>query len=356
MIRLVLFLFLLPFGVGAETVRVATFNTELSRAGPGVLLRDIERGSDPQVTHVVKVIAAIQPDVLALQSVDWDAGGRALGALADLLAEHEQAYPYRLHIRPNSGYMTDLDLDGDGRTGGPGDAHGYGAFSGQGGIALLSKFPIQQDAVQDFSSLLWRDIPGARLPEKSGEPFPSAAAQQIQRLSSTGHWCVPIDTPYGPLAILTFQAGPPVFDGAEDRNGLRNRDEILFWRAFLDGTIGQAPQDRFVLMGGANLDPWDSDGHGQAIRTLLADGRLQDPHARSDGAQQAGSQGHKTPDALDTVDWPGVGRLRVDYALPSSDLIVVGSGVYWPKPGMTGHAAATGASRHRLVWLDLQLD
>ncbi len=356
MIRLALCLIFLPLLVIADPLRVATFNTELSRAGPGLLLRDIERGENAQVAHVVEVVAATRPDVLALQSIDWDANGRALDALRDLLSKSGQSYPYRLHLRPNSGDMTEIDLNGDGKTGGPGDAQGYGTFAGQGGIALLSKFPIDREGVQDFSSILWRDLPDARLPQISGHPFPSERAHQIQRLSSTGHWSVPLETSWGRLSILTFQAGPPVFDGDEDRNGLRNRDEILFWRAFLDGHIGVAPQGSFVLLGGANLDPWNSDGYGSAIRTLLTDRRLQDVGPRSDGAMRARSQGHKSPDELDTVDWPKVGRLRVDNVLPSSELQVVGSGVYWPDPGEPGHDAAIGASRHRLVWLDLRLD
>ncbi|MEC9313216.1 MAG: endonuclease/exonuclease/phosphatase family protein, partial [Pseudomonadota bacterium] len=42
----------------ADTVRIATFNTELSRKGPGLLLRDIERGEDPQIAAVIDVILA----------------------------------------------------------------------------------------------------------------------------------------------------------------------------------------------------------------------------------------------------------------------------------------------------------
>ena len=67
-----------------------------------------------------------------------------------------------------------------------------------------------------------------------GQPFPSDAAQAAQRLSSTGHWVVPVSIKDTLFTVLTFQAGPPVFDGPEDRNGLRNRDEIRFWQVFLD--------------------------------------------------------------------------------------------------------------------------
>jgi endonuclease/exonuclease/phosphatase family protein len=351
-------LILLSFPAYADTLRVASFNVELSRDGPGLLLRDIRRGEDAQIAAVVQVIARTAPDILAVQGFDWDYDGAALAAFVDLLRDGGVDYPYTYAPQPNSGRASDLDLDGDGRTGGPGDAQGFGAFSGRGGMAVLSRFAILSDQARDYSALLWRDLPGALLPSHpDGTPFPSPEAREIQRLSSTGHWVVPIRLPDGTkLSLLTFQAGPPVFDGPEDRNGRRNHDEIMFWRKLLDGEFPPPPTERFVLAGGANLDPDDSDGRRVAIRTLLNDQRLQDPQPRSTGAAQAGDQGHDGENALDTVDWPRVGRLRVDYVLPSANLQVAGAGVYWPAPGTDGREAALTASRHRLVWVDFELD
>lgn len=354
----VLTLFLSSLPVHADPIRIASFNTELSRDGPGLLLRDIRRDEDKQIAAAVAVIARAAPDILTLQGMDWDLDGVAIRAFVDLLRAQGVDYRHIYAPRPNSGMASDLDLDGDGRLGGAGDAQGYGTFTGRGGIAVLSRFPILTEHAQDFGDMLWRDLPGALLPRHpDGTPFPSAQAQAVQRLSSTGHWVVPFRLPDGStVTVLTFQAGPPVFDGPEDRNGRRNHDEIAFWQAFLDGHFGPAPTARFVLAGGANLDMWDSDGRHAAIRTLVSDPRLQDPKPRSAGAATAGGQGHKGPDALDTVDWPEVGRLRVDYVLPSSDWPVVASGVIWPAPGGAGHAEVLGASRHRLVWVDLALD
>ncbi|AVO39719.1 endonuclease/exonuclease/phosphatase family protein [Pukyongiella litopenaei] len=333
---------------GAENLRIATFNAELSRTGPGLLLRDIERRDD-QVMAAARVIAATNPDILALQGFDWDHDGVALAAFAGLLAEEGADYPHRFAERPNSGLATDMDLDGDGRRGGAGDAQGYGEFAGQGGMAVLSRFPIASDGIRDFTALLWRDLPGAILPENAeGGPFPSAGALDVQRLSTNAHWVVPIDTPgAGRVHLMTFHASPPVFDGPEDRNGRRNHDEIAFWRLYLDGAFGPAPKARFVIAGDANLDSQDSDGRREAIRALLSDPQLTDPQPRRTGA--AG------PGAGDTVDWPapGPGRLRVDYVLPSTDWEVVGSGIFWPAVGEPGHDDAITASRHRLVWVDL---
>lgn len=350
---LALALCLLPGGVVAESLRVATFNTELSRKGPGLMLRDIAGGRDKQVAAVVSVIVSARPDILALQGFDWDHEGRALEALAVRLAAAGWDMPYSFAAQPNSGRATDLDLDGDGRNGGPGDSQGYGWFTGQGGIAVLSRHPIAQADIQDFSALLWKDLPGATLPKTSGRPFPSGEAQAEQRLSPTGHWLVPIDTDQGPMVLLTYQAGPPVFDGPEDRNGLRNRDETRLWQLLLDGAVGSMPELPFVLAGGANLDPQDGEGYRGVIRALLADPRLQDPAPESPGAARAGPQGHAGPDARDTVDWPGVGRFRVDYVLPSTHWRVVGSGVVWPTPDDPSAGLVSEASRHRLVWVDL---
>jgi len=222
------------------------------------------------------------------------------------------------------------------------DAQGYGRFSGQGGMAILSRYPIRTDDVQDLSYLLWKDIPDALLPVTADGPFPSADALAVQRLSTTGHWIVPIDAPQGRFDLLTFHASPPVFDGPEDRNGRRNHDEIRLWQQVLDGKIGTAPTHRFVIAGDANLDPKDSDGIRSAIRNLLADARLQD--VRPTGA--AGT---------DTVDWadPVPGNLRVDYVLPSTHWAVLDAGVMWPPADDPAAPTVVAASRHRLVWVDL---
>ena len=171
----------------ADTIRIATFNTELARKGPGVLLRDIARGKDPQIKAVIEVIISASPDVIALQGVDYDLDHKALTAFKRALADHGHDYPYHFAAPPNAGLMTDLDLDGDGKLGGPGDAQGFGRFYGEGAMAVLSRHPILTDEVQDYSSLLWRELPDADLPQTQHGPFPSAAAIAVQRLSTNGH-------------------------------------------------------------------------------------------------------------------------------------------------------------------------
>ncbi|WP_299968721.1 endonuclease/exonuclease/phosphatase family protein [uncultured Roseobacter sp.] len=333
-----------------DALRVATFNTELSRKGPGLLLRDIARGEDPQVTATLDVIVAANADILVLQGFDYDLTGAALTAYVDALRARGIDYGYSFSARPNTGFPTGLDMDGDGHLGDARDAQSYGQFSGQGGMALLSRYPIDYAGIRDFTDVLWRDVPGALLPETEAGPFPSAEAQAIQRLSNVNHWAVPVVVPdLGTVEVLTLHASPPVFDGPEDRNGRRNHDEILFWQHYLSGRFGAAPEGRFVLMGDLNQDPLGGEGIKTAITGLLADPRLQDPKPGSDGSLAA------TGDALDTADWtdPVPGNLRVDYVLPSADWQVLDAEVIWPEPDTPLGQTAIAASRHRLVWVDL---
>ena len=281
----------------------------------------------------------------------------------------DSEYPHTFAARPNTGMATGLDLDADGYLGDASDAQGFGLFSGQGGMALLSKFPIGPDA-RDYSDLLWRDLPGAVLPTTGDTPFLSDDVLAVQRLSSSGHWDVPVILPSGEeIRVWAFHATPPVFDGPEDRNGLRNRDEARFWLAYLDGEIGDRPEAPFVLMGDANLDPADGDGLSDVLSALLTDPRLQDPRSSSAGAvaaadlQGGANIGHEGDPALDTADWDdaagGPGNLRVDYVLPSSAFEVAASRVFWPPTGSADAALLSrdeiAASRHHLVWVDLDL-
>jgi hypothetical protein len=334
----------------ADTLRVATYQVELSRDGPGLLVRDLTSGTDPQIAAVIQVIAQSRADVIVLTDIDYDYNLIALNLLADQLASAGASYPYRFALAPNTGLPTGLDLDGNGRRAEARDAMGYGLFAGDGGMAILSRLPIDNDAVQDMTGLLWRDLPGAILP-----PDLAPEAGHIQRLSTTGHWIVPLILPTGRLTLLAWHASPPVFDGPEDRNGRRNHDEAALWRHYLDGALPYAPPDGpFVLLGDANLDPADGDGRNAALIALLTDPRLQDPAPRS--ASTHSDPSHTGDTATDTASFPdGPGALRVDYILPSRDLTITASGVIWPAADDPALATVQTASRHRLVWVDIAL-
>ena len=326
----------------ADPLRIATYNTELSRDGPGLLLRDILRGEDDQVAAVTAIVARVSPDILLLQGIDYDAEGVALAALADAFARAGADYPYRLALRPNTGIPTGLDLDGNGRLGEARDAQGYGRFNGADAMAVLSRYPIDMGAVVDHSGFLWADLPGGQAREVL-----SPAALAIQRLASVAAWEVPIEVDGQMLRLLTMHATPPVVDGPEDRNGRRNEDELRFWQWRIE--TGAVPPP-FALAGVMNADPVDGDARRDTLNAMLAHPALQDPAP----ASAAGG--------TDTADWtdPDPGNLRVSYILPSADIAVTGSGVFWPAEDdpdrpLLGGSDGNGASRARLVWTDIAL-
>ncbi len=341
---------MLSVAAHADRLRVATYQVELSRDGPGLLVRDLMAATDPQIRAVIAVIVAADADVILLTDIDYDHGLVALTLLADQLAAAGASYAYRFALPPNTGLPTGLDLDGNGRRAEARDAMGYGRFAGDGGMAVLSRMPIDMAAVQDMSAMLWRDLPGAILP-----PDMAPEVQAMQRLSTTGHWVIPLRLPQRALTLLGWHASPPVFDGPEDRNGRRNHDEAALWLRYLEGALPVAPPaGPFVLLGDANLDPVDGDGRSAALRALLAHPRLQDATPR--GTAGRSDPAHRGDPALDTANFAdGPGGLRVDYVLPSRDLAVADAGVIWPAPDDPLATAVQTASRHRLVWVDIAL-
>lgn len=328
-------------------MRIATYHTSLNRAGPGLLLRDILKGEDPQITAVAQVITHARPDIILLLGFDYDYNGMALATFADVLAAQGLSYPHRLALRPNTGMATGLDLDGNARLGEARDAMGWGRFSGEGGMALMSRHPF--GPAVDYSAFLWRDLPGTL-----SEDSPEVSA--IQRLSTTSHWQVPVLLPGNrQITLFAYHATPPVFDGPEDRNGRRNHDETAFWLRLLDGDLAFPPPDGpFALMGNSNLDPADGDGRRAVMAALLAHPAVQDPGPRGTSAHKDNT--HSGDSALDTALFDkGLGGLRTDLVLPSADLAVTGAGVVWPPDQDPLAATIATASNHRLVWVDVAL-
>jgi hypothetical protein len=338
---------LLPSASWAETIRIATWQVELSRDGPGLLLRDLQKGEDAQIAAVVSVLKALDADILLLTDIDYDHGLVSLNGFADVLGAAGLSYETRFALAPNTGVATGFDLDGNGRLGEARDSMGYGRFAGDGGMAILSRYPMA-DGVQDMTGFLWRDLPGAMLPPDMPEEVAA-----MQRLPTTGHWAVPFAVGDATLTMLAFHATPPVFDGPEDRNGRRNHDEAAFWLHYLAGELPYpAPTDGFIIAGDANLDPMDGEGNRAALTTLLTHPALQDPAPR--GTSGRTDPGQRGDPALDTAlfDAP-LGGLRLDYLLPSADLDVIAAGVLWPPDTDPLASTIASASRHRPVWVDI---
>jgi hypothetical protein len=334
----------LAWPAAAETLRIATYNAELTAQGPGLALQALERGSDPAQLAAAAVLTALNADVVLLTGIDYDLRGQTLAAFASKIGG--VPYPYQLALRPNTGVATGLDLDGNGRLGEPRDAMAYGRFAGQAGMALLSRLPIETENIRDFSGFLWRDLPG-------NLALPDTPAGQ--RLSTAGHYEIPLRLATGgALRLLAYYATPPVFDGPEDRNGRRNHDETAFWLRLLEGRLPQPPPEKpFVLLGQTNLDPVDGEGLRDAVQALLTLDQLQDPAPRSRSATPDKTQ-HGDP-ALDTALYDKIGGLRVEVVLPSRDLKVASAGILRASPDDPLAKTQAEASRHWPVWVDLTL-
>jgi hypothetical protein len=331
----------------AETIRLATYNADLSAYGPGLLLQDLQKAKTPRYEAAIQVIAALDADVLLLTGIDYDLKAAALDALAARLAALGKTYPYRRALRPNTGVASGLDIDGNGRLGEPRDALAWGRFAGEGGMALLSRLPFAGEP-QDFTSFLWADLPSNLMPDTD-------PARAIQPLSSAGHYMLPVSLPDGRvLQLLAFYATPPAFDGPEDRNGRRNHDESAFWLRLLAGELPFVPPaPPFAVLGQISLDPVDGGGRAEAITALMRHPMVQDP-------KPAGTHNRREPDqvgdpALDTALYDGLGGLRVEQILPSSDLKIDAAGVLWPPDSDPLAAVLATASRHRPVWVDIVL-
>lgn len=389
------------------SIRVATFNASLNRATEGQLISDLSTPDNAQARAVAEIIQRAAPDVMLINEFDFDAAGPNGSSLAaDLFRQNYLAvgqngappadYPY-VYIAPsNTGVASGFDLNNNGTAvttpGAAGygdDALGFGAFPGQFGMVIFSKYPIEAEGVRTFQDFLWKDMPGARLPDDPATPQPqdwySPEELAVLPLSSKSHWDVPINVDGEIVHILAAHPTPPVFDGPEDRNGLRNADEIRFWADYVTpgkggyihddqgGTGGLAAGERFVIVGDYNADPNDGDSVDKAIQQILANPSVDASVVpTSAGAvQQSVLQGganatHTGNPAQDTADFADTtpGNLRADYVLPSQvGLDPIGGSVFWPIDsdptfplvGTFNPAIPGGfpSSDHRLVQMDL---
>ena len=381
-------------------LRFATFNASLNRFNEGDLVRDLSTPGNAQAAAVAETIQRVNPDVVLVNEFDYVDGGRAAELFRDNYLEvaHHGAppvdYPYYYVAPSNTGVPSGFDLNNNGTVSGGDDAFGFGLFPGQYGMVVYSKYPIATDDVRTFQHFLWKDMPGALLPDDPATPakadWYSPAELDVFRLSSKSHWDVPIKVPgRKPVHFLVSHPTPPTFDGTEDRNGTRNHDEIRFWADYVRGGRGAAyiyddagetgglgrGQD-FVIAGDQNADPYDGDSADRAIWQLLDHPRIQDPHPTSTGAVEAAQRdggendAHAGPDAEDTADFADAlqeeptdpknpGNLRADYVLPSERFDVLGSGVFWLPSSDPLFTRLIGvypfpASDHRMVWVDVR--
>ncbi len=394
-----------------DTVRFETYNASLNRNAEGQLIADLSSPGattvgSTQARVIAEVVQQTRPDVLLINEFDYDdddpGGASRAGRLFqdNFLSVGQNGasainYPYRFIAPSNTGIPSGFDLDNNGTVGGTvgtiaygNDSFGFGEFPGKYGMALYSKYPILVDQARTFQEFLWKDMPGALLPERPQTADPndlwySPEELAVFRLSSKSHWDVPVRIGGRTVHVLASHPTPPVFDGPEDRNGRRNHDEIRFWADYIlpstSGYIyddegdrgGLRPGAMFVIMGDQNADPLDGDSVPGAIQQLLGhplvNTRL--TPASLGGPEQSILQdrlndSHRGDPAYDTADFCdfapcGPGNLRVDYVLPRRNMKIVDSGVFWPTVSDPLYRLIGvfpfPSSDHKPVWIDVQL-
>ena len=411
-----------------EPVRFATFNASLNRNLPGQALTDLSESFDPsepdlavrarraQAAAVAEIIQRVRPEVLLINEFDFYEDGSAARLFRDNFLEVGQNgaqpidYPHFFVAPSNTGIHSGFDLNNAGGVvstplapGYGDDALGFGEFPGKFAMAVFSQHPIVYGHARTFQQFKWADMPGALLPtypdswpvpELRGQPWYTDAELAVLPLSSKSHWDVPIRIDNETIHFLVSHPTPPVFDGAEDRNGRRNFDEIRLWADYMAGGEGAAyiyddqggsgglePGASFVIAGDQNSDPLDGDSRPGAIQQVLDSGLVNTSVTPSSAGgpywaevQNELNDLHRSDPAFDTADFcdfaprpeppfppcTGPGNLRADYVLPSADLDIAGAGVFWPTADnplvrLTGTGFPVPSSDHRLVWVDVDV-
>ncbi|MCC9600646.1 endonuclease/exonuclease/phosphatase family protein [Stieleria sp. JC731] len=365
-----------------DKLRIATFNVSLYGKSASEIRDRLASKDDAQAQNIARIVQTVRPDILLINELDYDQDSVVASRLAtnyfaigqtDTNGESLEGidYPYFFSAPSNTGIDSELDLNNDGKRHSPNDAFGYGIYPGQYSMTVFSRFPIKRSELRTFQNFAWSQMPGAIRPvvPSTGDFYYDDATWSKLRLSSKNHIDVPVQVGDTTIHILASHPTPPVFDGREDRNGARNHDEVQFWVNYLQDdteskgwlvddagqTGGLSEQARFVVMGDLNADPIDGSGRREAIQSLIAHPRVNDvePKSTDDAINDRQSKFKGKGDlATKTADWGRNGFMRVDYVLPSSNLNVIDSGVFWPASSDAKSKWAS-ASDHRMVWIEV---
>ncbi len=380
-------------GANSKIIRLATYNLSFDREVEGQIYNELAAGDVAQICNVAEILQRTRPDVVVLTEFDHDGTGKDASGVQNFISNYLGKsqnnaktidYPYYYLAPTNTGELSNIKFnkaDSDPAPKLPADGYGFGAYHGQYAFVILSKYPIDTDRVRSFRKFLWKDMPGAVLPEVDGKPYFTEADLAELRLSSKNHVDVPVTINGKTLHVLAMHPTPPVFDGEEKRNARRNHDEIRLFSDYistapeiseyliddLGNKGGLNSRASFFIAGDFNADPVDGDSWGLSIKQLLQHGLV----------NTAVTNGTKTPSSAggaefsgrgagirlgDSSHWTQTSSLRLDYVIPSSDLEVVGSGVYWePKSSLhaylvevpNGEEGKGISSDHRLVWVDV---
>ena len=311
------------------------------------------------------------------------------------------SFDYSESFSTNTGLLSEFDLDRNGSIALPGDAWGFGVYHGQYAFGLLSQYPIDTDNIRTFQTFKWKDMPGESNPtvtncDDESNPIPEGlacgdewytdTAWSAKPLSSKNHVDAPIIIPTASgdktIHLLLSHPTPPVFDTVTENNKLLNSAEIKFWDEYITNanyiyddqgiTGGLAEDTSFIIMGDLNADPENGDGYLTSIQNLLS-------HEQVNTAATTGTYVPTSIGATECVDTGDCNEntyperitstfsLRVDHIIPSTELVVTDSGVFWPASYEDGHLLVNDervgsygngkdlSSDHRLVWIDVTL-
>ncbi|MBT0111019.1 endonuclease/exonuclease/phosphatase family protein [Vibrio alginolyticus] len=367
-----------------------------------------------QIRNVAAIIQKNRPDVLMMAEYNNDGTGENKATIEGFQKNYLSVaqsidgaggeanlepieYPYAESYSTNTGLLSEFDLDNNGTAGQmPGDAWGFGMYHGQYAFALMSKYKIDTANTRTFQAFKWKDMEGAKIPTiticdgsqkipdgmKCGDEWYSAEEWDQVRLSSKNHVDAPIIIPTRNgeevVHLLMSHPTPPVFDTG--KNKAQNATEVEFWHHYIQGkdyfyddagkTGGLTNGAKFVMMGDQNLDPVSGDGISSVMQELHNDPLVNQTVMNGELYPTSFGAAEHAVDRSSTHPYPNritsTFGLGVDYALPSANLNVIDSGVYWSASYEEGHKLFNDArigkygdgkdvsSDHRMIWIKAQ--
>lgn len=323
------------------------------------------------------------------------------------------AFQYFANYSTNTGKLSGYDLNNDGTVstqadegsfGYANDSWGFGEYHGKYAFALLSQYEIDHENTRTFQNFKWKDMPGEINPVivdcnnnglTCGDEWYSDAAWENYPLSSKNHVDTPILIPQQDgstetVHLLMSHPTPPIFNNAAMHNTIHNRAEINFWVDYVaggeqaayiyddKGTTGALAADaKFVVMGDLNADPLKGDGDLTAINALmdhdkvnrlttfgsLAPASLGGSECLALGECKAANWDTPNPDQVTSTS-----GLRLDHVVPSVNLTITETGVYWPATFESGRLLVNDervgnygnskdiSSDHRMVWIEAEIN
>lgn len=341
-----------------------------------VLIKELASGNNAQIRNIAQIIQTVRPDVILLNEFDYIKNPK-LGVKAFIKNYLKVSqggaeaidYPYYYYSTVNTGQPSPYDLNKDGKTENFGnDAWGFGMYPGQYAMVILSKYPIDVKAVRTFQNFKWKDMPGALIIKNAdGSGWYSQEAWEQFPLSSKSHWDVPVQIKGKTVHILASHPTPASFDGAEDRNGKRNHDEIRFWKDYISDNSasyiyddkgvkgGLSANSQFVILGDQNASPVEGNAIREGIQSLLSH-----PKVNSDFTPASKGGAEYSPENPFGINHTAFWRMRADYVLPSKfGFKVINGGVFWPAKGEPMSELVEkreSSSDHRLVWVKVVLE